>query len=71
MHIVARKPPNTKADISARGRRVLTDIASQYAKLIASSGAEPSIADLCWEDVAPLFAIASDIKPGNPVELFL
>jgi len=62
------KPPNTKAEISARGKQHLTDIASQFAKLNGrSSGAEPSIADLCWEDVAPLFEIASDIKPGSPV----
>jgi hypothetical protein len=60
-------PPNTKADIFARGRRNLTNIAGQYAKLIASTGAEPSIADLCWEDMAPLFAVASDIKPVSPV----
>jgi len=61
------KPPNTKADISARGTRNLVGITSQYWKLIASTGTEPSIADLNWEDVAPLFAIASDIKPVSPV----
>jgi hypothetical protein len=61
------KPPNTKADISARGTRNLVGITSQYWKLIASTGTEPSIAYLNWEDVAPLFAIASDIKPVSPV----
>jgi hypothetical protein len=61
------KPPNTKVAISSRGKLHLTGIASQYAKLIAAGGAEASIVDLCWEDAAPLFNIASDIKPGSPV----
>jgi hypothetical protein len=61
------KPPNTKAEISARGRRALPDVASQHAKLVASTGTEPSIADLCWEDVASLFALTSGIKPRSPV----
>lgn len=61
------KPPNTKADISARGKRNLADIAKQYAKLISSFGTEPSITDLKWEDVDSLFAMASEIKPGSPV----
>jgi hypothetical protein len=62
-----RKPPNTKADISARGIRNLIGIASQYEKLIASTETEPSISDLNWEDLTPLFAMVSDIKPGSPV----
>ena len=61
------KPPNTKAAISSRGEQHLAGIASQYAKLTAIGGAEPSIVDLCWEDAAALFRIASDIKPGSPV----
>ena len=61
------RPPNTKATISARGRQHLADIADRYAELIVAGGAEPSIIDLCWEDAAPLFEIASDIKPGSPV----
>ena len=61
------KQPNTKADIYARGRRVLTDVAAQHAKLVASAGTEPSIVDLNWEDVAVLFPLASGIKPGSPV----
>jgi len=61
------KPPNTKAEILARGKCALPDFASQYATLLASPGAEPCIADLCWEDVAPLFGIASGIKPASPV----
>lgn len=60
-------PPNTKVEITTRGAQRLDAIAAQYAKLVASSSAEPCIADLCWEDVAPLFELASEIKPGSPV----
>jgi hypothetical protein len=59
--------PNTKADISELGKRRLAEVAGQYARLITITGVEPSIADLCWEDAAPLFAIASEIKPASPV----
>jgi hypothetical protein len=58
------KPPNTKASILQRGKDHLNEIAAQYARLV--SAGEPSIADLCWEDVAPLFTIASRIK-NSPV----
>lgn len=58
------KPPNTKASITERGAPALADIAAHYGKLIAASPAEPSIADLTWEDVAPLYSIAFYIKPS-------
>jgi hypothetical protein len=37
-----RNPPNTKADIFARGAKRLNAIAAQYGKLVASSTREPS-----------------------------
>jgi hypothetical protein len=62
-----RNPPNTKAEIAERGGQRLGAVAAQYAKLVASSGTEPCIDDLCWEDVAALYTIVSEIKPGSPV----
>ena len=61
------KPPNTKAEITARGVRCLGALAAQYAKFVASSAKEPCIDGLCWEDAAPLYVLVSDIKPGSPV----
>jgi hypothetical protein len=61
------KPPNTKDGITKRGKRCLDKLQTQYAKIIASNGTEPSIADLSWENVADMFAIISKIKPNSPV----
>jgi hypothetical protein len=61
------RPPNTKEDLAARGRQCLGAVTAQYVKLAASSAAEPCIADLCWDDVASLYALASEIKRGSPV----
>ena len=60
-------PPNTKADISSRGMRCLTELQAQYAKIVASTSTEPSIGDLSWEGVADLFTAVSNIKPNSPV----
>ncbi len=57
------KPRITKEEITRRGAQRLSEIAAQYTKLI--SGAEPCIADLSWEDVAPLFELASQIRGGK------
>jgi hypothetical protein len=62
-----RKPPNTKAQIMQGGKDRLNEIAAQYTRLVRACAEEPSIAYLCWEDVEPLFAIASSIKPRSPV----
>ncbi len=59
--------PNTKNEIHSRGSQRLGLIQEQYAKLIACFAAEPSIADLSWEDVASLFAVVCEIKPHSPV----
>jgi hypothetical protein len=61
------KAPNTRDEIFQRGKVRLKDISAQYARLARACVGEPSIVDLPWEDVAPLFAIASSIKPGSPV----
>ncbi len=54
--------PNKKNEIHSRGSQRPGLIGAQYAKLIACSGAEPSITDLSWEDVASLFAVVSEIN---------
>jgi hypothetical protein len=59
------KPPNTKAEINARGQTRLSAIAAQHAKIMLNSATEPSITDVLWEEAAPLFALASEIKPGK------
>lgn len=59
----AFRPNYTKAGIAARGAGCLSAISAQYAALRGKSTTEPSIVDLCWADVAPLFALACDIKP--------
>src|ERR1035437_89280 len=59
----ALRPNSTKAVITARGAGCLSALAGQYGELMAKSTTEPSIVDLGWEDAAPLFALASEIKP--------
>jgi len=56
-------PPNTRYEIAQRGLACLPAMAAEYAKLVGNSTTEPSIIDLTWEDVAPLFALAYGIKP--------
>jgi hypothetical protein len=58
-------PPNSKPAIKARGQILLSAIARRHTQIIASSATEPSITDLSWEDVAPLFALVFAIKRGN------
>lgn len=62
-----RIKPNTKAEITERGASRLQAFARHYATLIGAGNVEPNIADLAWEDVAPLFTLASEIKPSSPV----
>src|SRR5208283_5523795 len=63
-----RRLPNTKAAITAGGLERLNEIAALYSNIsAASSSAEPVISELHWESVAPLFTLASSIKPGSPV----
>jgi len=65
--IRAPKPPNTKYEITQRGLACLAAIATEHGRLRQSSQFEPSINDLDWERVSPLFNLASTIKPGPPV----
>lgn len=58
--------PVSKAVIAARGLARLSAVAAQYAKLKPSPTTEPSIVDTNWEDVAPLYALASEIKQPYP-----
>ena len=48
-----------------RGLRHLNAIATRHAQITAACSTEPSITNLSWEYVAPLFALASRIKPGK------
>ncbi len=59
-----RTAPNTKAEILSRGEERLSQIESEFTKL-ATAEAEPSIADLSWDKVAPFFALISAIKPRS------
>jgi hypothetical protein len=56
-----------KTDITGLGLSRLGPVAAQYTKLMAGSCAEPSIVDVPWEDVSPLFALAAGIRPWPPV----
>ena len=55
-------PPNTKAEIRARGVERLARIAAEFGRLVDSFPTEPTISDLSWERVAPLFELAQQIK---------
>jgi hypothetical protein len=62
-----RNLPNTKVAITEAGLQRLCTIAGHFSDLASISTNEPSIADLDWERVGPLFALACSIKPGSPV----
>jgi len=49
----SRSTPNSRAEIHSRGDKRLSLIGEEYTKLIGS-GAEPSIAELSWEDVTAM-----------------
>jgi len=55
--------PMSKAEIKARGQNRLSLITRQHSQILQSSpSAEPSITNLQWQDVAPLFDLAFGIK---------
>jgi len=59
-----RKRPNTKAAIRRSGRHVLNEISEAY--LCLKNGVEePSISELDWEDVEPVFDLVRSIKPKS------
>ncbi len=65
----AHRPNINRTEIAKRGEARLEAIADQYGRL-AKSTTEPTITDVDWEDLAPFFEIASEIKPvknGSPV----
>jgi hypothetical protein len=45
----------------------LRAFATQFAALTRHGSIEPCIANLPWEGAAPLFSLASEIKPSSPV----
>jgi hypothetical protein len=66
------KPPNTKEAIRSAGNRRLEEIANQYSIIRSATSKEPQIDDVCWEQIAPLFQLAFEIKSsqkriGSPV----
>ncbi|MFP5210053.1 MAG: hypothetical protein ACLGRW_12270 [Acidobacteriota bacterium] len=65
--IRAPKPPNTQEEINRNGRCFIEAIAVQYRKIREKTSAEPSIEQLSWEEVAPLFGLALEIKNGSQV----
>jgi hypothetical protein len=62
-----RIKPNTKTEIAEHGTRRLQVFTQHYATLMGTGNVEPNIADLRWEDAAPLFSLSSEIKPSSPV----
>jgi uncharacterized protein len=54
--------PKSKSYIQSRGLDRLSAIARWYTNVKGNSATEPCIADLEWENVAPLFALAYGIK---------
>lgn len=65
--IRARKPPNTKKEITENGLVLLDPISVQYRKIREGLLSEPSIERLSWDEVAPLFVLALEIKNGSQV----
>jgi hypothetical protein len=61
------RTPNARAIAAATGRSLLRAIDCQYRRLCERSAGEPSIADLNWEDLAPLFGLALEIKSQSPM----
>lgn len=61
--IRSRKPPNTKEEIFARGLERLSAMDEHYRRIKTRAGnQEPSLADIPWEDIAPLFDVLCQIK---------
>jgi len=63
------KPPNTKKEIYTRGLERLEALNEQYQHIQQqSSGREPTLDNVTWEDIAPLFDVLCQIKGGvSPV----
>jgi hypothetical protein len=60
--IRSRKPPNTKQEIYERGLERLAAINECYHAVRQQSEGEPSLADMTWESLAPLFDVLCQIK---------
>jgi hypothetical protein len=63
--IRAPKPPNTKQEILDRGIKRFDAIGGLFSRLRSISSSEPSIADVTWEEIGPLFDLCFQIKPGG------
>jgi hypothetical protein len=59
------KPPNTKKEIRERGLERLKVINEYYHAIRQSSVGEPSLANMKWENIAPLFDVLCQIKGGR------
>ena len=59
------KEPNTKVAITKRGNDVLKEIAQHYDAIMEKADGEPSIAEMSWPDVEPLFETVLLIKPTS------
>ncbi|MCK4578819.1 MAG: hypothetical protein KAU50_08510, partial [Candidatus Marinimicrobia bacterium] len=60
------KPPNTKAEIRTRGRKIVEQLTREYESLLGESTSEPSIMDASWENIDGLFGLAAGIQ-NSPV----
>ncbi len=60
--IRSSKPPNTKEEITKRGLERLAAINEYYHAIRQRSEGEPSLADMNWEALAPLFDVLCQIK---------
>jgi len=58
-------PPNSKLLIRERGEPKLADIAQHYAAICILASGEPTIEEVCWQHIAPMFEIGFAIKYGE------
>ncbi len=59
--------PISKSEMHKRGKDALPKISKAYQRLVAKTKREPSILVLRWEDLEPLFVLASGLKSNSVV----
>jgi hypothetical protein len=63
--IRAPKPPNTKEAIKTGGTERLNTIAVLFESVRSLIQPEPSITDVCWDNIEQLFKLSCEIKRPN------
>lgn len=62
----SRKSGNTKDEITSRGRKLLPTLDKHYQSIKAKAGnAEPSLDNMQWRDIDPLFDVMGQIKQSS------